>query len=171
PAGTRDATKREQEQAPPDHVATAVQAQDWSASDFAIETRVWIRQHPLGLLTRGGGSDRDRERAWHRPAGPTRQAVPDPVAEVRDLAAAGPRGDHRRRGRRPVRGGPLDDHAAAHGRQGGALAALSESKPGGQAARRDVELEAARAEAARLGEALKELAVRLVLVEGKGRWG
>jgi transposase len=52
----------------------------------------------------------------------------------------------------------------------GALAALSESKPGVQQARRDVELEAARAEAARLGEALQELAVRLVLVEGKGRW-
>ena len=53
----------------------------------------------------------------------------------------------------------------------GALAALSESKPGVQTARRDLELEAARAEAARLGEALQELAVRLVLVEGKGRWG
>ena len=53
----------------------------------------------------------------------------------------------------------------------GALAALAESKPGGQAAKRDVELEAARAEAARLGEALKELAVRLLVVEGKGRWG
>ena len=52
----------------------------------------------------------------------------------------------------------------------GALAALSESKPGVQAARRDVELEAARAEAARLGEALKEMAVKLMLIEGKGRW-
>jgi transposase len=49
--------------------------------------------------------------------------------------------------------------------------ALVESKPGVQQARRDLELEAARAEAARLGEALKELAVRLLLVEGKGRWG
>jgi transposase len=53
----------------------------------------------------------------------------------------------------------------------GALAALAESKPGVQQAKRDVELEAARAEAARLGEALKELAVKLLLVEGKGRWG
>jgi transposase len=53
----------------------------------------------------------------------------------------------------------------------GALAALAESKPGVQQARRDLELEAAKAEAARLGEALKELAVKLVLVEGKGRWG
>jgi hypothetical protein len=48
---------------------------------------------------------------------------------------------------------------------------LSESKPGVQAARRDVELEAARAEAARLGEALKELAVKLLVVEGNRRWG
>src|ERR687898_3381477 len=53
----------------------------------------------------------------------------------------------------------------------GAIAALAESKPGVQQAKRDLELEAARAEAARLGEALKELAVRLVLVEGKERWG
>jgi len=53
----------------------------------------------------------------------------------------------------------------------GALAALADSKPGVQGAKRDLELEAARAEAARLGEALKELAVRLLLVEGKGRWG
>jgi transposase len=52
----------------------------------------------------------------------------------------------------------------------GALQALSESRPGVPAAKRDLELEAAKAEAARLSEALKELAVKLVLVEGKGRW-
>jgi transposase len=40
-----------------------------------------------------------------------------------------------------------------------------------QPTRRDAELEAARAEVARLGEAVKELAVKLTLVEGKGRWG
>ena len=53
----------------------------------------------------------------------------------------------------------------------GALAALAESRPGVQQAKRDLELEAARAEAARLGEAVKELAVKLMLIEGKGRWG
>ena len=53
----------------------------------------------------------------------------------------------------------------------GAIQALAESKSGVPQARRDVELEAARAEAARLGEAVRELAVKLVLVEGKGRWG
>ena len=52
----------------------------------------------------------------------------------------------------------------------GAIAALAESKPGVQQAKRDLELEAARAEAARLGEAVRELAVKLMLVEGKGRW-
>ena len=49
----------------------------------------------------------------------------------------------------------------------GALA----SKPGAAARQRDYELEAAKAENARLSEALKEMAVRLMLVEGKGRWG
>jgi transposase len=53
----------------------------------------------------------------------------------------------------------------------GAIAALAESRPGVQQAKRDLELEAARAEAARLGEALKEMAVKLMLIEGKGRWG
>jgi transposase len=53
----------------------------------------------------------------------------------------------------------------------GALAALAASKPGVQARERDYELESARAEVARLSEALKEMAVRLTLVEGKGGWG
>ncbi|MGH9258934.1 MAG: hypothetical protein ACRD08_03395 [Acidimicrobiales bacterium] len=53
----------------------------------------------------------------------------------------------------------------------GALAALAASKPGVAARERDYELELAKAEVARLGEACKELAVRLTLVEGKGGWG
>jgi len=48
---------------------------------------------------------------------------------------------------------------------------LAASKPGVQARERDYELESARAEVARLSEALKEMAVRLTLVEGKGGWG
>jgi hypothetical protein len=38
-------------------------------------------------------------------------------------------------------------------------------------AKRDLELEATRVKAARLGEAARELAVKLLLVEGTGRWG
>jgi len=53
----------------------------------------------------------------------------------------------------------------------GALAALSESRPGVRAAARDAELDAAKAEASRLGETVKELAVKLMLIEGKGGWG
>jgi transposase-like protein len=52
----------------------------------------------------------------------------------------------------------------------GALAALAASKPGVAARERDYELEAAKAEVARLGEALKEMAVKLTLLEGKGGW-
>src|SRR6266536_1947559 len=91
----------------------------WFAPESAIRIRLVIRQHPLGLLTQGGASDHVRFEPWQRPAGPARQAVLDPAAEVRDLAAAGPPGDHHRRGRRPVGGGPLDHHAAARGRQAG----------------------------------------------------
>ena len=53
----------------------------------------------------------------------------------------------------------------------GALDALAASRPGlrpGSGA--DPELAAARAEIARLSEALKEMGVRLMLAEGKGRW-
>ena len=53
----------------------------------------------------------------------------------------------------------------------GALAALAASKPGVGAKERDYELEEAKAEVARLSEALKEMAVKLMLVEGKGGWG
>jgi transposase len=53
----------------------------------------------------------------------------------------------------------------------GALAALAVSKPGMAGRQRDYELEAAKAEAARLSEACKELAIRLTLVEGKDGWG
>lgn len=52
----------------------------------------------------------------------------------------------------------------------GALAALAAAKPGVQATERDDELELAKAEIARLSEALKEMAVKLTLVEGKDGW-
>ena len=53
----------------------------------------------------------------------------------------------------------------------GALAALAASRPGTKSRQRDYELEQAKAEIARLSEALKEMAVRLTLVEGKDGWG
>jgi transposase len=52
----------------------------------------------------------------------------------------------------------------------GALAALAASKPGVGAKERDYELELAKAEVARLSEAVTQMAVKLTLVEGKGGW-
>lgn len=52
----------------------------------------------------------------------------------------------------------------------GALAALAASKPGAAGRARDSELAAANAEIARLSEAIKELAVKLTLAEGKDGW-
>jgi transposase len=52
----------------------------------------------------------------------------------------------------------------------GALDALAASRPGVKSGGVDPELADARAEVARLSEALKEMAVKLMLVEGKGRW-
>ena len=53
----------------------------------------------------------------------------------------------------------------------GALDALAASRPGARQGGPDPELVAAKAEIARLSEALKEMGVRLMLAEGKGRWG
>jgi transposase len=52
----------------------------------------------------------------------------------------------------------------------GALDALAASKPGVRQGGPDPELADARAEIARLSEALKEMGVRLMLAEGKERW-
>ena len=52
----------------------------------------------------------------------------------------------------------------------GALDALATSRPGVRAGGVDPELAEAKAEIARLSEALKEMGVRLMLGEGKGRW-
>jgi len=49
----------------------------------------------------------------------------------------------------------------------GALAALAASKPGAGTKVRDSELAASEAEVARLSEAIKEMAVKLTLAEGK----
>ena len=53
----------------------------------------------------------------------------------------------------------------------GALAALAASKPGVRADGVDPELAAANHEIARLSEALKEMAIKVTLLEGKERWG
>jgi transposase len=53
----------------------------------------------------------------------------------------------------------------------GALEALAASKQGVRQAREDAELAAARAEIQRLGEAVKEQAIELMLLRGTSRWG
>jgi transposase len=52
----------------------------------------------------------------------------------------------------------------------GALDALAASRPGVRPGGVDPQLAEAQAEIARLSEALKEMGVRLMLAEGKGRW-
>ena len=53
----------------------------------------------------------------------------------------------------------------------GALDALASSRPGVREGGPDPELVEAGAEIVRLSEALKEMGVRLMLAEGKERWG
>jgi hypothetical protein len=102
----------------------------WFAPEFAI--RIWfvIRQHLLGFLTQEGASDHVRFEPWQRSSRPAGQAVLDPAAEIRDLAAAGPSGDtigeaadHWEVDRSTIMG--LREVAKQ-----GALAALAESRPG-----------------------------------------
>src|SRR3954453_21299073 len=90
----------------------------WFASELAIQIDLGIRQHLVGSLTPRGGSDHGCGGARHGPRGAAGEAVPEPVAEVRDLAAAGPAGGHDGRGRRRAPGRPLDRAADPAGRQG-----------------------------------------------------
>ena len=53
----------------------------------------------------------------------------------------------------------------------GALDALAASRPGRREKQRDLELGAARSEIDRLQKAMAEMAVRLMLAEGKESWG
>ena len=53
----------------------------------------------------------------------------------------------------------------------GALDALASSRPGVRPDGVDPELVAARPEIARLSEAVKEMAIKLMLLEGNERWG
>ena len=53
----------------------------------------------------------------------------------------------------------------------GALDTLASSRPGVRSVGPDPELVMARDEVVRLGEALKEMAVKVTLLEGKERWG
>ena len=94
----------------------------------------------------------------------------DPYAEVRDLGPAAAWGDHNLRRSRRARRGPSTILKLRTVARQGALDALAKSRPGVRADGPDPELAAAKAEIARLSEALKEMSVRLMLVEGKGRW-
>jgi transposase len=143
----------------------------WFAPDFAIEIGSKIKLHPRVSTTRGGTSNHDRFRAWNRPAGRRSKRFLTPLQKyeiflqlVRQevtMAEAAERWQ-------VDRGVIMRIRTVA---KEGALEALSNSRPGTKAKARDYELEAARADAVRLGEALKEMAVKLMLVEGKGRWG
>jgi transposase len=130
-----------------------------------------IRQHLLGFLTQEGASDHVRFGPWRRSSRPTSQAVPDPSQKyeiwlqlVRQETTISEAADHWEVDRSTIM--RLREVAKQ-----GALAALAESRSGVRSKEQDLELVQAKAEAARLGEALKELAVKLLLVEGKGRWG
>ncbi|MEP6527843.1 MAG: hypothetical protein ABJA86_11840 [Nocardioidaceae bacterium] len=143
----------------------------WFASDFVSYIGVLIRQHPTGSPITTGGSDHVRYRPWNRPCWQAQEAVLVPSQkyeiwlqllrqEVTIAEAAG--AEH------------VDRSTIMRIRtvaKEGALAALAASKPGVGARQRDYELEQAKAENARLGEALKEMAVKLMLIEGKDGWG
>ena len=60
---------------------------------------------------------------------------------------------------------------SSRGGSGWHVGSLADSRPGIKAGARDVELDAASVEIARLSETVKEMAVKLMLVEGKGGWG
>jgi transposase len=106
-----------------------------------------------------------------RPVGSSPQAVLDAGAEVRDLGAELLRGETTIAQAADQAG--VDRSTIMKLRtvaKQRALDALAKSKPGVRADGPDPELVAAKAEIARLSQALTEMGVRLMLVEGKERW-
>ena len=139
--------------------------------DFVTHIPVSIRQHPTGLRACVGGSDDDREAAPERASKrrPKRFLSPSQKYEiylqlVRQEVTIAEAAASQQVDRSTI----LRIRTVA---KEGALAALAASKPGVAGSARDVELEQAKAEVARLSEAVKELAVKLTLVEGKDGWG
>jgi hypothetical protein len=143
----------------------------WFAPELAIQIDLGIRQHLVGSLTDRGGSDEGRGWSVEGPGWAAAEAVLDAVAEVRDLSAGDPRRGHDGRARSGSRCRSVDGAGIRQVAKDGALSALAESRPGIKAGTRDVELDAAKAEIARLSETVKDMAVKLMLVEGKGGRG
>ncbi len=132
------------------------------APDFATGIATGFKQHPRVSTTTGGPSSDGRRDPRCRWGWETSEAVLDPAAEVRDLPQAGAPGG----GCAHMELAPLD--LALPPSTGGSIGASScasarwprrrlwrpSRSPGS-----GMELEAARADAGRLGEALKEMAL------------
>src|SRR6266545_1505264 len=103
----------------------------WFAPDSKPHFLVLISPHPVRSPARPGGGYGHGGTTRDGPGWAPPEAVPDAPAEVRGLAAAAPgRGEHRR-GCRPDRCGPLDDHEAADRGQGGRPGRAVVLPPGG----------------------------------------
>jgi transposase len=143
----------------------------WFASDFVSDFRVVIRPHPVGssgpeqeveMTQQDSGRDRlgRRTKRFLSPSQKDELWLQLVTGELSQNEAAERFG--------------IDRSTVMRIRQvakQGALEALAASKPGVRQAREDAELAAARAEIARLGEAVKEQAIELMLLRGKSRWG
>src|SRR5664279_423919 len=106
------------------------------ASDFVSHLSVLIRPHLMGFPFDVGGSGYVRERAEFGAEEASCETVPDAVAKVRDLVAAGPPGSDDGRGRVARAGGSFDDRADPHGGQGRSVGGVGgfETGAGRQAA-------------------------------------
>jgi transposase len=132
------------------------------------QIRVSIRQHPAGSPTSPGGSDYDRNRAWQRPRGQAFEAFLSPSQKyeiwlqlIRQEVTIAEAAEQQRVYRSTI----VRIRTVA---KEGALAARAASKPGVTARECDYELELAKAEVARLSEAVTRMGVKLTLVGGKG---
>jgi transposase len=134
------------------------------------QIRVSISQHPTGSPTSLGGFEDDRNGPWYRPRGRRSKRFLSPSQKyeiwlqlIRQEVSIAEAAEQQHVDRSTI----MRIRTVA---KEGALAALAASKPGVGAKERDYELELAKAEVARLSEAVKQMAVQLTLVEGKGGW-
>jgi hypothetical protein len=140
------------------------------APDFVSHIGVLISQHPTAPSTRLGGSESDPTRPWQRPCRQALEAVPDASQKyeiwlplIRQEVTIREAAEQQQVDRSTI----MRIRTVA---KEGALAAFAGSKPRVQSRQSDFELEAAKAEIARLSEAGQADGRPAHPGRGKGGW-
>ncbi len=155
------------------HIKTGDSYDRWFASESMTQIRVWLRSicEASGFTREGSLMTEPGRSAGSDEGGRRRKRFLSPSQKY-EIWVGLLRGEYSTREAADRAG--VDRSRIMRVREvakQGALDALASSRPGVRQGAADPELAEAKAEIARLSEALKEMGVRLMLAEGKERWG